>query len=216
MSSPRYPNGDDLRDFITSAGLLLADPDKEEEWEAFVDWNSIQAAANESFETATGRKFLAQIATRSFRAPRGLHLSLGLDLVSLSALTVGGVALVADTDFFLGPDGQDLLGRPFFEIEFVRPILAAPTPPKPIAITGPWGFSVAVPEGAWNGMLQQAAVTVSPQLALSISQGLMVWARGDSREEYSHYLDQGPLSTETKRWQTNITASVAGYLRTTY
>mgnify|MGYP001615049461 CR=1 FL=1 len=102
-------------------------------------------AASRSVEGLTLRKFYPLTATRTFDWPVPYSRSWRLwldenDLISVSALSSGGTAIVA-ADYFLRPD----TGPPYTCVEIDRSSSAAfgggDTPQRDVSITGLWGYS---------------------------------------------------------------------------
>lgn len=212
------PTGEDFANYLIGTGLLLTN--ETEEWSRYIDLEKHVNAAYLNFQHLTGRKFIAVTETRRFDPPTNANqtLDLGADIVSVTSLTVNGVAKTEGTDFLLSPQNNDKEGRPFFMVEFLTGVFTRPIPASQrrcVAINGAWGFSLDVDDLVAECIFAGASILAYPQLALAISKGVMLWADKNERVEFSHYADQGPLTSERKAWKETWANGVMTYLRHT-
>lgn len=217
-----YPTGQDLRDYVVSCGLILADPAQEDASETYIDYDTMQAAANADFEDLVSRTFIATEQTLYFNpgdfSKAGI-LMLYQDVVSVSSLTILGVSKSQGptADYILGPKENAIQKRPYFQIRLNAPqylYQLYPQQPNSVVVVAMCGYSTDVPANAFKAMLAQGAISIYPQLALMISGGLMLMNQKNTREEYSHYADQGPLSTERKAWEKTVATAQSYFGRT--
>lgn len=128
---------------------------------------AIESAARD-IEAGMHRKFYPQVGVRYFNWPnaqRAYPWRLWLeqnDLISLTAVTSGGVAIPLSS-VFLEPVNS---GPPYSSIELDRSKVAAfgqgATPQRNIALTGTWGFSTdTAPAGALGVAMNDTTGTVA-------------------------------------------------------
>lgn len=144
------------------------------------NWQVDQAidSASRSVEGLTHRTFYPQLATRYFTWPslqRGRTWRLWLDeadLISLTSLTAGGVA-IQTSDLFLEPANS---GPPYSSIEVDLASQAAfqsgSTHQRAIAVTGLFGYSAdEVPAGALAEALDTSETAVDVTSSASVGVG---------------------------------------------
>lgn len=180
MSRTAVPAGADLQIYLTGAGLIDATPQGSF---AFIDTDQRVLSALSDVEAQTDRKLVAVSATRLFDPPvyPRRMLPLHADIVSVTTLTVSGVAKIQNTDFFLLPENADAEGKPFNMIELATVPVAGR---KAIAITGPWGYGLTANDGAWNTVLARAAYLCYAEVAGALTRGLVVWKDDVTTEQY--------------------------------
>ncbi len=210
-----YPDGTALQDFLqpVADALRITLP-------AGINYQSRIDSARQKFEGQIGRRILATTQTRSFDPPISPRLLLDLrtDLLSVSTLTVQGVAQVADTDYWLEPFDATQDGKPYRRVEFAvarwgyagSPITAALR--KCIVIAGLWGFSATVPDQGYDAILAQGAIDCYPELALAVSHGLQMKREGDVEAMYARGKGNGPLVEEMTAWQGRVADGVNNLL----
>lgn len=176
-------------------------------------------AAIDMWNRGTGYiPFLAVSATIPFDPPGGgssLYaaqrgggnlLRLPNGLVSVSALSVGGVSRVENTDFFLKPfDAPAKLG-PFEIIEFNGPVFGTA---RSISITGVWGYSLTIPDSAWYAVLELACAMCIPEVEMLLTPGgVLKWNIRDKGET----LADEPLKA-LKAWTANAMLALGMFKR---
>ena len=210
-----YPDGTALQDFLqpVADALRVTLP-------AGIKYQSRIDSAKQKFEGVIGRRILATTQTRSFDPPISPRLLLDLrtDLLSVSSLTIQGVAQVAATDYWLEPFDAPQDGKPYRRVEFAvarwgwagPPITAALR--RCIVITGSWGYSATVPDQVYDAILAQGAIDCYPELALAVSRGLQMKREGDVEAMYARGKGNGPLFEEMSAWQLRVADAINNYL----
>jgi hypothetical protein len=211
MPYSAYPVDTDLQSFYKGAGLI-ADPAPY----TTLGWASAVKKAVEAIQRETDRVFLAVNATRTYDHPRGSVslLNLRADLCSDPTSTVpivvkvNGATQILNTDYFLGPPNADQDMNPWTWIDFTRLFPSnIVVQRKSIQISGPWGYSISIPDDVWHAILSYAAYILAPSVALTISKGLLAWKEGDEEERYAAGRDAGPLSHEMGEWLNQYTCT---------
>lgn len=149
-----------------------------------VDLGAKIAQAIGEFETRTGRKWVPASATRTYDAPPHMspYLDLRADLASLTSVSVGGVSLTLNTDFYLLPENADADGKAWTMIEFVNPVATLFQSKRAISIVGTWG-APSLPDQAWSAIISRAAALCRPEVATAITGGLSSWSEADGTKE---------------------------------
>lgn len=180
MSETAYPTEGDLQQFLIATGLVANLPVAPF---AFLDLQKNIDAARSSFEGRIGRPVLAVEGTRTFDPPAWprRHLPVISDLALCETVTVNGAVNVLNQDYFLLPENNDEMGKPFNIIEFAVPIYG---PRKCISVTGKWGYGVTIHERFWNAMLNRGAFLCYGQLAAGIAKGVVSWKNDDTSASY--------------------------------
>jgi|ERR1019366_7976056 hypothetical protein len=213
MAHTVYPTGTDLIAYLQASGIV---PNPLPQPLLGVDWNSRQLRAVNQFEDQTGRKWIAQSATKTYDPPLNVAgiLDLRSELIQITQITVAGQLLTQNTDYYMGPLNNDQLAtpQPWTFIEFLNyfPSPGWPYVRRSISITALWGFSLALPERAWGAMLDFGAYLSYPDLALYISGGRKSYQLVDLKEDFT-----APLQAEAKAWLTNYETVRDGMKRTT-
>ena len=213
MAHTVYPTGADLVACLQGSGIL---PNPLPPPLIGVDWNSRQLRAVNQFEDQTGRKWIAQSATKVYDPPlntRGM-LDLRSELIQLTSITVQGTPITQGIDFYLGPQNNDQLvpPQPWTYIEFLNyfPSPGWPYIRRSISITGYWGFSTTLPERVWGAMLDYGAHLSYPDLSLYLSQGRTGYKMGDLQEDFRETLQK-----QAAAWKRNYEEARDGMKRTT-
>lgn len=170
-------------------------------------------AASRSVEGLTHRTFYPEIATRYYRWPdparaRSWRLWLTADLLSVSALTSGGVT-IPPADFFLEPNNY---GPPYNVIEIDQASTAAfsagATSQRAVSVTGEWGASGdEAPAGALAEALDAVETAVDVTNAGAVGVGDLLRC-GTERMIVSGR----SMLTTGQTLQTPVTASTADVL----
>lgn len=146
------------------------------------------AAAIAEFERRTNRVFQAVSSTYTYDAPQRASgiLLLERDLLTLSSLSRGGVALVSGQDYRALPGGYGSDGKPFTQIQFLQGAgyLPGALGWNGVSITGLWGYSATVQDDVFQAMLARASALMLGPLGTSISGGLKSWKDDDVGEDY--------------------------------
>lgn len=204
-----WPTSSDVSAMLTTAGLVGST-------DTF-DYHTAIQAAIEEFEHLTGRRpFLRDAAdvTRRYDPPGprrsgftyatthaggGIYLPLDAGLLTVTAVYAGwdgssGSALTEGTDYILHPANAAAMGLPYDAIEFLYPMFGGR---RSIAVVGKWGYSATVPYDVWEAVRGQAAANLAPQIAASISRGVISWKEADVAEEYG----AKPLEHVVGQWR---------------
>jgi hypothetical protein len=214
MSHTVYPVGADLIAYLQASGIV---PTPVPIPLLGVDWNSRQLRAVNQFEDQTGRKWIAQSATKIYDPPLNVKgiLDLKSELIQLTSITVQGQPIVLNTDFYLGPNNNDQLAtpQPWTYIEFLNyfPSPGWPYIRRSISVTGLWGFSVTLPERCWGAMLDFGAYLSYPDLSLYVYQGRAKYKLDGALEEDF----TGTLQKQAAAWLANYEMVRDGMKRTT-
>lgn len=205
MGKADYPTEADLKNEILSTGII---DDLTEAPVSRIPWATHLLAARQAVETATGRRFKAVVSTRKFDAPdSGTVLKLDADLVSITSVSVGGQPKTLDTDYFGLPTNAPSDGKPYTLIEFACWL---PQGRRNIEVTGPWGFSLEVPELAWDAILADAALRCVPALETAISNGLKSIKLGQDSYTFG---ENGVFSVAAATWTEQRQAAIDFYKR---
>lgn len=187
---------------------------------ASLDLATAVAAGIARFEREAGRKMLATAATeRRFDLPtsqRG-YLDLKADLSAFSSLSIDGTAYTLNTHFRLLSEDADEEGLPWDRVQFERhwifPLHWSNV--RAVALTGYWGYGAStgagMPEDAWLAMLYGAMLSRLPQLAASVTRGVVNWREADVDESYGAQ----PLAGLVSLWREEFDLAVARYRRVT-
>ncbi len=183
MARSQYPTGDDLQAFLLSAGFSATFLSA-----LNLDYQRFADVGRDDFESKVGRRMLATSETRTFPpplSPRGI-LDLADDLASASTVTYNAVTLTTGTQYLLLPQNAAGRGRPYAQMQFllrwITPLSFAML--SGVAITGLWGYGATIPEDAWQGMLESAALRLWPLLAQARTRGMQMWREADMAESY--------------------------------
>lgn len=147
------------------------------------------------FERETGRQFYAYSGTRYYSGNRRSPTVLKLphDLISVTSLTVDDddngtyeMTLVADTDYWLGPQANAQKGEPYWEIE-LNPngtqLYHWPRHPRAIKIVGLFGYSNETEAaGTTAEALDTSETGVDLTAGHSVEPGDTIWI--DSEQMY--------------------------------
>jgi hypothetical protein len=212
VSKTAYPTGasGDLMRFLVGAGMIDDPPSG---IQTYIDLDSKVADARAKWENTTGYKpFLGATQTRYFDPP-GPHSSrsysqlkggrsvLWLDtgLVSVTSVTVDTVAYTQTApgsstlnDYWLEPANAPDDGRPYEQINFWGPVYGLP---NSVVVVGTWGFGAAIPDDAFQGMLNDAAAECT-ELPGLVSRGLVNWKRDSITQTFG----ENPLGSLFERW----------------
>ncbi len=220
-----YPTGDDLTTYLTSLGIVATDAAM-----TALNLDVKAAAASSAWETQTRWKpFLSAPGTRYFDAPglaggtnwgawmggrRRLFLEGGLlsvtsVTINLTLVNTTGLDRTLNYDYWLRPQTAPYESEPYTFVEFRAPVYGEPNSVK---IVGSWGYATAVPDDAWQAILQYGALLTYPELSLGISKGL--YSMRDLNFEI-RYGGAGlmPLALEMKQWQAVWNAALLNYRR---
>lgn len=191
MSKSAWPINTDVNARIAAAGLTA--PSDTARTDVFiaaaVEWWNQQTGYN-PFRGATGTRVFDPPGSISghFANPIGGGSVLMLDngIVTLTSLSINGVAKTLGTDFWMKPDNAAGEGRPWEMVKFAYPIFGTP---QTISIVGVWGFcaAAAIPELAWQSVLDVAAGAYCvPEIAQALAPGGMTgWKEDDVEEDYT-------------------------------
>jgi hypothetical protein len=182
MAHSAYPTAAQVETFLSTAGVTLPSG-----W----DTTSELEAAIAEWEQLTGfSPFIATTQTRVFNPPgfgpsnywamRGGQNVLKLDcpLISISAISVAGVAKTQGTDYYIGQPNDP---RHYF-IRFVRAVTGFP---ESISIAGSWGWGANVPDNAFQAIKKKAAAAVvDAAITKAISLGMSSMKEDDVAEDY--------------------------------
>lgn len=205
MPHADYPTAADLEAYLEAAGVSVGT----------LDLAQAVASAIAAFETATGRRMLAEDGTRLFDPPTNPSATLDLleDLAGTpTALTVAGTALAFGTGYRLLEPNAEARGKPYWAVQFGAPrVFGAASYPywNSVSITGAWGYGAEIPDDAWEAMLQAAAALLGPQLAIVIAGGLVKWTEADVTEDYG----AKPYSEQIALWDGFAKQTTAKYRR---
>ncbi|MEO7716255.1 MAG: hypothetical protein ABIY70_08625 [Capsulimonas sp.] len=209
MPYDAHPTGGDLKKFWDGTGIVC---DWAETPFNRIDLDDKIKDAVALMESGTGRKFIAQLGTRTYDPPRGPRgfLSLGQDLCSDPDLessiliTAAGAQLTLGQTCFLGPENSDNDGLPWSLLEISMLGTPAYSARRSVSITGYWGYSARMPDDVWSAELAMAALAMAPQVELALTNGVakiedVVYASGSFT----------PLSTQIALWRQKFDAVVA-------
>lgn len=201
MPKQSYPSASDVQALYQGAGLLS---DATVAPYSSIPWSTHVAAAAASFETRTGRQWLATAQTRRFdlpTGPRGL-VPLGAELASVSSVTLAGKSLAEGKDYFLGPANADLDGKAFgwIELASLYPLALTTATRRCLVIEGLWGAGSAVPDDVFEAVVNYAAVLAAPEMSVTISGGYYERRIGDSVKRFGGSDDSGPLAQQVSLW----------------
>ena len=117
---------------------------------------------------------------KRYATPRGGGRMLRLDkgLVTLTSLSVSGVAQVLGTDFFLKAFRSD---GPYELVEFAGPVHGNI---QCISIVGKWGFSATIPDLVWEACMLFTGSLVATALRESVIAGGSKFEEGDESVSY--------------------------------
>lgn len=210
MAQSAYPTAQDLEAWLTSAGFA-------ESVLTTLDAQTAVGAGIAAFESAVGRRMLAESGTRTFEVPTGTNpvIDFREDLASQSAFSVSGTAYVAGTDFLLLPQNAASRGLPYWGARLARTWTGYGTRTSPlwnaVSITGSWGYATTIPDDAWLGMLTAAALHLHTYLAQAVSLGLISVKEQDAQEEYG----VNPYGALKTNWSMALADVVKRYRRVT-
>ena len=214
MAHTEYPTAAQVETFLSAAGVTLPSG-----WDTT---SEIQAAIAE-WEQLTGYSpFFATTQTRVFNPPgfgpnnywavRGGQNVLKLDspLISVSALSVSGVARTAGTDYYLGQPNE---ARHWF-IRFARAVTGLQ---DCISITGSWGYGANVPDNAFQAIKKKAAAAVvDAAISQALSLGLSSMKEDDVSEDYGGLISAAAKLTPGQMigsWNNDFHATAARFRR---
>jgi hypothetical protein len=206
-----YPVAADLLSFFTEAGFNTSGFSL-----AGINLTQAVAAGIARFESDTGRRFLGAAGeARTFDPPgnyRGM-LDLKADLISPTAVSLSGSALVSGTDYRFLPQQAVQNVEPYDRIQLARlwwqPIY--PTNWGALSITGTWAYGSQIPDDAWQAMLAGAALNRLPQIVNAALGGMIELKESDIAETYG----PKPFQTLREAWTEEYAAAVSRYRRVT-
>jgi hypothetical protein len=181
QNRPSFPTGDDLREWMVSNRLI--ESSYAGDLQSPIDSTIVRLQNDTGYTPFLGS---AVASARRFNAPGprlprhrtyldllggagsdtggGTGLDLGAGIVgSPVSMTVDGVALVEDEDYYLLPENSDAEGKPWTMLKFTRPVWSKP---RGIVVTARWGYCLAPPDGVgipgdiWLALLQGAASSI--------------------------------------------------------
>ncbi len=197
---------DDLEAFLQAGGLIGVPLSSTE---VLLDLAGAVSAAQERFEQEVQWfPFLKQNTdvTRYFDPNETRFLDLQGGLMTLTSVSIAGVAQVENTDFFCMPKNANLRGLPVTYLEFAR----VPTGRRgSIAVTGRWGCVATLPDSVKQAVLGKAAVLLVPQIHAAFSRGLLRWREGDV--EQSSGVE--PFASLVQVWERGYAETVRHYRR---
>ena len=214
MPQDAYPADSDVEALVTGSGVSVPSN--------FI-FTGYASAAIAEFEKLTGyepffadgtdrtRKFDPPGATpnaRAFAMQRGGERVLALQsgIVSVTSLTVSGKTCVLGTDYRLRPANADAKGRPWTWIEFMVPQWGQP---DDVLVTGKWGYSLQVPDDAWQAIVRLAACRVAEDILQGIFASPTTQKEGNEVETQDSFRELGAA------WQAFVDRTIAAYKLTT-
>lgn len=197
---------DDLKAFLQAGGLIGVPLSSTE---TLLDFAGAVSAAQERFEQEVRWfPFLKQNTdvTRYFDPNETRFLDLQGGLITLTSVSIGGTALVENSDFFCMPRSASLRGVPITSLEFAR----VPTGRHgSIAVTGRWGCVATLPDSVKQAVLGKAAVLLVPQIHAAFSRGLLRWREGDVEQSSG----AEPFASLVQGWERGYAEAVQHYRR---
>ncbi len=181
-----------------------------------VDLNAAAVDGLAYFETACGRRFLAQSETRTFdlpTAPSGV-VDLMDDCYGFpSAVSVGGTAKALNTDYRMRDQNAYSRGKPFWGIQFPGLGFIASAGPFPfwnsVSVTALWGYGMTIPNDLFDGMVTAGLLRLLPDLGTAATGVFNKWTEAEVTEDY------GPetYGRMQERWQMQIDKLATKYRR---
>ncbi len=139
--------------------------------------------------------------TRRFSPPESGVLKLKAGLLTLTSLTTHNypnataTTLTVNEDFWLMPEDAAEKEEPYRWIEFRRWQHGLP---RSIALVGKWGFSLTVPDDAWEAVMQLALAHALRLKSSAVSGGMSSWMEGNVQETYGV---DGPYRGQIKGYE---------------
>lgn len=168
--STAWPDEDDIAERLQEAGIAVP---------ARRILTRIRAAAIIRWQHLT--RFYPFLSTgvdetRRFSPPESAVLPLKAGVLTLTSLTVhvypgsSGTVLTVNEDFWLMPEDAAEKGQPYRWIQFRRWWHGLP---RSMVIIGKWGYSLTVPDDAWEAVMSLAIAQVLKKISAPGVGGLM-------------------------------------------
>lgn len=204
----QHPTATDLQNWILGTGLV---EDFTDAAVASVDYASAILAARRDWERATGYRMGFRsdgtnktVSIHGWDVPWNGVVQLPTGLISLTSLTIGGVAATSGTDYALDPANAPLEGEPYKSLILWRPVCPEP---NTVQADGIWGFATEYPPDVWLMIVLKGVQYCFPQYGLQISGGDAALKAGPItldfvRSSNGRGTTAGPLGQETDTVQT--------------
>ncbi len=184
-----WPDGSDLEAYLAASQVEMPDGSAVP---ATIASDALMAAAAILFGEKTGWvPFIGEEQTRTFDPPGrpinglgstgggGNILRLNAGLLSVSSLTIGGVAKTEGTDFYLMRHRPDM---PAYAIRFRSVVYGEP---GDISIEGDWGRMADSDDAANQAVLNLGAQMACYAIRDGIGSGGISWDEADVKERFS-------------------------------
>lgn len=194
MSHDTYPTATDLSVRLVATGIFSNPPTVLQQ---MLDMESAAGAAATEWERMTGYEPFLATATVAPAADPTYHftpdLSCTLDLeggfVSISAVSVNGIATTLNTEYRTMPQNAALKGKPITYLQFT-PYYRLPFPALPgqvgsVAVSGVRGYSLTVPDDAWEAIMSIACGRMIPGVSHLFSGGLVKIKQADVEKTFA-------------------------------
>lgn len=216
MSHATYPTTQEVIDRIISLGIIDTEDEEFDSAERFSQLdiaNKIASAVGEWNNSTRYSPFLSTGTdeTRKFDPPHGSrYLFFDIGLVSLTSVVISGIPYTLDQDFFLWPANCDKMNEPWLGLEFLRRVHGAP---RSVSITGKFGYSLTVPDQAWEAVMCKVLALCQPELATALTGGVFRFEEGSLKIQYASG-SESVLSRELAQWEKTFNSAKKSFTRT--